>query len=64
MPRRYVDWRDWLRPRAAEQPAPLSAQEALIISAWSMTQEAWEALTDAERADKRFNFAKAPRFVS
>jgi hypothetical protein len=64
MAKRYMDWRSWLKPEpVARTPLP-PVQEALIISAWDMTQEAWNALTERERADKRLNFTKAPRFIS
>jgi hypothetical protein len=63
MTRRYANWRAWFKPEVTEQLELLSAQEARIVSSWGMTWEAWNALTDAERAEKRFNFTKAPGFL-
>jgi hypothetical protein len=61
VPRRYVDWRQWAKPSA---PLPeLTPQEARVISAWELTLAAWNQLTDAERAEKRFNYTKAPRYA-
>ncbi len=63
MPRVHADWRAWFRPQL---PAPerLTPQEARVISAWRMTVDAWNKLTDQERAEKRFNYFKAPGFVA
>jgi hypothetical protein len=63
VPRRYADWRQWFKPTAAKLPE-LTPQEAKVISAWDLTLDAWNALSDVQRAKMRFNYMKAPRYVS
>jgi len=47
------------------KPAPsrLDAPDALVASAWGLTEAEWFALTDQKRTVYRATYTKAPRYV-
>ena len=55
-------WRRPSRPRMPVAEQPMSALELKIISAWELTVADWTSLSHYERAKKRANYTKAPRF--
>ena len=51
------------RTRPTPPPQRLDPHEALVASAWNHTEQSWRALTAQERANKRTNYTKAPRYI-
>jgi len=51
------------RRRPQHRAERLSPSEALIASAWGLSEGDWRGLTDFERAECRRNITAAPRWI-
>lgn len=56
--KRYADWRDW------PQEPTVSVTDLPAKTAWGLSTPQWLALSDDERAERRWNITSGPNFAS
>ena len=57
-----IRWFRRRRPAPPPQPEPPSLLDAITMTAWGITPQDWNGMTDQQRAWRRMNVTKAPHF--